>query len=75
MQRPGERIAEAGDNVRDIQVGETAFATISKVNGMFDVNGGHVSPAVTPCSQIWRIPPGVDPVDTSGLVLTQVGYN
>jgi 2-desacetyl-2-hydroxyethyl bacteriochlorophyllide A dehydrogenase len=42
---------------------------------MFYSHGGHVSPAVTHRSQVWRLPVGVDPVAFSGLVLTQVGYN
>lgn len=65
-----------GANVKDIRVGETVFATISKLAGdFFDPNGGHVSPAVTHRSQVWKIPEGLDPVAVSGLVLTQVGYN
>jgi len=42
---------------------------------MFFPTGGHVSPAVTHRSQIWKLPPGVDPLAVSGLVLAQVGYN
>ena len=62
--------------VKDISVGETVFATISKLKGDFFMPfGGHVSPAVTHRSQVWKIPDGVDPVAVSGLVLTQVGYN
>ncbi len=37
--------------------------------------GGHVSPAVAPVDQIWRLPEGLNPITASGLVLTQVGYN
>lgn len=65
-----------GRNITDISVGETVFATMSKLEGDYLMPfGGHVSPAVTPRSQVWKIPPGVDPVAVSGLVLTQVGYN
>jgi len=42
---------------------------------MFSSTGGHISPAVTHHSQVWRLPPEVDPIAVSGLVLTQVGYN
>lgn len=64
-----------GSEVADLRVGETVFATMAKVNGMFASMGGHVSPAVTPAHQIWRIPAGLPPLAVSGLVLTQVGYN
>ncbi len=68
-------VESVGENVTDIEVGETVFATVSKVESMFMPVGGHVSPAVTPRHQVWKIPPGVDPIAVSGLVLTQVGYN
>lgn len=64
-----------GRGVEEISVGEIVFATVSRVEGMFYGSGGHVSPAVTHRSQIWRLPAGLDPVAASGLVLTQVGYN
>lgn len=64
-----------GREVQGIEVGETVFATESRVEGMFFPHGGHISPAVTHCSQIWKIPEHVTPVAVSGLVLTQVGYN
>lgn len=68
-------VAWIGDAVRDLAVGETVFATVSKVDGMFSPRGGHVSPAVTPRDQIWKLPSGADPLAFAGLVLTQVGYN
>ncbi|MEZ4633727.1 MAG: zinc-binding dehydrogenase [Caldilineaceae bacterium] len=64
-----------GDAVTDLAVGETVFAATSKVDGMFSPRGGHVSPAVTPHDQIWKLPDGVDSLAFAGLVLTQVGYN
>ena len=64
-----------GPDVADIAVGETVFAAMGKVEGMFARMGGHVSPSVSPRNQIWKLPPGVDPLAFSGLVLTQVGYN
>jgi 2-desacetyl-2-hydroxyethyl bacteriochlorophyllide A dehydrogenase len=64
-----------GRDVSNLRVGETVFAAMSHVDGMFYGDGGHVSPAVTHRSQIWKLPPGLDPVAASGLVLTQVGYN
>jgi 2-desacetyl-2-hydroxyethyl bacteriochlorophyllide A dehydrogenase len=64
-----------GAEVTDIEVGETVFAALGKVEGMFAPLGGHLSPSVSPREQIWKLPPGVDPLAVSGLVLTQVGYN
>src|SRR5207248_1255845 len=55
--------------------GDRVFATISRVSGMFYSTGGHISPAVTHKSQVWKLPEGVSSVAASGLVLTQVGYN
>jgi bacteriochlorophyllide a dehydrogenase len=64
-----------GDAVHDLSIGETVFAATSKVEGMFSRRGGHLSPAVTPRDQIWKLPAGVDALAFAGLVLTQVGYN
>jgi bacteriochlorophyllide a dehydrogenase len=64
-----------GAAVHDLAVGENVFAATSKVDGMFSPRGGHISPAVTPRDQIWKLPAGVDPLACAGLVLTQVGYN
>jgi bacteriochlorophyllide a dehydrogenase len=64
-----------GDHVTDLAVGETVFAAMGKVEGMFAPMGGQLSPSVSPRSQIWKLPAGVDPLAYSGLVLTQVGYN
>jgi bacteriochlorophyllide a dehydrogenase len=68
-------VERVGEKVTDLTPGETVFATVSRVEGMFYGTGGHVSPAVTHRSQVWRLPEDVDPVAASGLVLTQVGYN
>jgi bacteriochlorophyllide a dehydrogenase len=57
------------------RIGDAVFATVSKVAGMFYDHAGHISPAVTHQSQIYRLPEGADPIDYCGLVLTQVGYN
>lgn len=64
-----------GSSVTDLVVGETVFATVSRVEDMFYRDGGHISPAVTRRSQVWKLPRGLDPVSASGLVLTQVGCN
>lgn len=69
------RISWIGSEVEGFSVGETVFAVVSKINGMFDRHGGHISPSVCAASQVYKLPAGIDPVAFSGLVLTQVGYN
>lgn len=64
-----------GQNVSHLKAGDRVFATVSKIEGMFYSTGGHVSPAVTHHSQVWKFPEHLNPVAVSGLVLTQVGYN
>ena len=64
-----------GEAVRDFAVGDTVFAALGKVEGMFATWGGQVSPSVCPAEQVWKLPAGVDPLAFAGLVLTQVGYN
>jgi len=69
-------IAEwVGSNVDGIQPGDMVFSSVSRVDGMFYQTGGHVSPAITDKSNVWKLPSGLDPVSASGLVLVQVGYN
>ena len=68
-------VESIGADVSHVAVGDAVFATVSGVLGMFYPSGGHVSPAVTHKSQVWKLPPDVDPAAASGLVLTQVGYN
>jgi len=68
-------VTAVGSEVDDIAIGEWVFSAVSWVEGMMGDMGGHISPAVTPRRCIWKLPPEVTPVETSGLVLTQVGYN
>ncbi|MCU6711356.1 hypothetical protein M6D81_21925 [Paenibacillus sp. J5C_2022] len=68
-------VRSIGEQVRHLKPGDRVFASISAVNGMKFDYGGHVSPAVTPASQVWKLPEGADPIAYSGMVLTQVGYN
>lgn len=68
-------VEKVGANVQDLQIGDWVFATVSRVEEMFYDHGGHVSPAVTHKSQVWKLPADCDPLMFSGLVLTQVGYN
>lgn len=64
-----------GSAIDDLAVGETVFATIGRVEGMHHPYGGQVSPSVCPREQVWKLPPGVDPLAYAGMVLAQVGYN
>jgi 2-desacetyl-2-hydroxyethyl bacteriochlorophyllide A dehydrogenase len=68
-------VERVGAGVTELAPGDVVFATVSRVGGMFFDSGGHVSPAVTHQGQVWKLPPGLDAVAASGLVLTQVGYN
>jgi 3-hydroxyethyl bacteriochlorophyllide a dehydrogenase len=68
-------VEQVGSAVTRFSPGDLVFATVSKTPGMFYATGGHISPAITHQSQLWRLPDGVLPVAASGLVLTQVGYN
>ncbi|WP_308638383.1 alcohol dehydrogenase catalytic domain-containing protein [Paenibacillus silvisoli] len=70
------RVIRTGAAVAHVQTGDRVFASISKVNGMYFDFGGHINPAVTDSSQVWKLPEdGPDPIAYAGAVLTQVGYN
>lgn len=65
-----------GSAVTHIKPGDRVFATVSRIEGMFFDFAGHVNPAVTDGSQVWKLPEsGVPPIAYAGAVLTQVGYN
>ncbi|TDF98773.1 hypothetical protein [Paenibacillus piri] len=51
-------ITAAGRNVRDLQAGDQVFAATSRISGMFNLTGGHINPAVTHESQVWKLPAG-----------------
>ena len=64
-----------GDEVDDLEIGETVFATIGMVEGMHHDYAGHVSPSVCPRREVFKLPEGRDPLEFAGLVLAQVGFN
>jgi bacteriochlorophyllide a dehydrogenase len=64
-----------GSAVTDLKKGDAVFVSVSKINGMFEPRAGHISPSVSSRGAVIKLPPGLDPVAYSGLVLTQVGYN
>lgn len=68
-------IESVGAAVTNLTPGQTVFITVSRIQGMFFDYAGHVSPSVVHRSQVWPLPPDIDPLAVSGLVLTQVGYN
>lgn len=70
------RVLSVGGAVQRFAPGDWVFATASRVCGMFDNKfAGHVSPAVCDQRALMPLPPGLDPVAYSGLVLAQVGFN
>jgi 2-desacetyl-2-hydroxyethyl bacteriochlorophyllide A dehydrogenase len=71
----GGVIEHIGSDVRGIEVGDEVFATISHIEGMFFPFAGHVSPAVTHASQVWKLSPGASLLGASGACLAQVGFN
>ncbi|WJH32644.1 alcohol dehydrogenase catalytic domain-containing protein [Paenibacillus sp. CC-CFT747] len=69
-------VQKIGNAVRGLQPGDRVFASISAVDGMAFDTGGHVNPAVTHLSQVWRLPDkGPESLAYAPLVLAQVGYN
>ncbi len=68
-------VETVGSAVTHLAVGDIVFATVSRVSHLFFSTGGHISPAVTHQSQVWKLREGLSPILASGLVLTQVGYN
>ncbi|MCX6944379.1 MAG: zinc-binding dehydrogenase [Opitutales bacterium] len=70
------RVTQVGRAVAGFSVGDWVFASMSKVQGMFDNQfAGHVSPSVCDHRAVQRLPAGADPLAFAGLVLTQVGFN
>ena len=64
-----------GSEVTGLSKGDSVFVSVSAVTGMFEPRGGHISPSVSGAGAVIKLPPGLDPVAYSGLVLTQVGFN
>ena len=69
------RVTWAGPQVPNLTVGDMVFASVSRVSGMYEEWGGHVSPSVVPFPVALKLPTTPDALAFSGLVLTQVGYN
>lgn len=69
------RVVSVGEQVKGFAVGQMVFATVGRVEGLFDGLGGQVARSVYSPEQVIALPNGVDPEAFSGAVLTQVGYN
>ena len=74
-QRAG--VVEAiGAGVSEVQVGERVAATSSLWSGALQPqSGAHVGLANTAVEEVYRLPPNVDTLEASVLVVAQVGYN
>ncbi len=64
-----------GSEVSDLVKGDSVFVSVSNINNMFEPRGGHISPSVSSRGGVIKLPPELDSIAYSGLVLTQVGYN
>jgi 2-desacetyl-2-hydroxyethyl bacteriochlorophyllide A dehydrogenase len=69
------RVEAVGREVEGFREGQWVFVTVSKCLGLASDSAGHIARAPADQSQVYALPEGADPVDYSGLVLTQVGYN
>jgi 2-desacetyl-2-hydroxyethyl bacteriochlorophyllide A dehydrogenase len=72
------RVRSVGADVRGFAAGDFVFASMSRVEGMFDNEfAGHVSPSVCRTSFVHRLPEEAErePEGYCGLVLAQVGFN
>lgn len=69
-------IEAVGRAVSDWKPGDHVMATAGSWQGLVSpVWGAHVAVGNTRTSELYRIPVGVDPIDASGTVVAQVGYN
>lgn len=68
-------VTAVGPQVQGPEEGDWVFCTVG-ASGLAEFPyGGHVRPSVQSQSHVWKLPPGLDAVLVSGLVLTQVAYN
>ncbi len=69
-------IEALGSEVSGWKVGDQVMATSgSWLGDVKPVWGSHVQLGNTRASELYRIPQGADPIDASGAVVAQVGYN
>lgn len=69
-------VEHVGADVTHLKPGQRVACTVSRFEGEYASSwGSHASLAVTHGSQCFPVPEDLDPIDVSGLVLTQVGFN
>src|SRR3954469_25999459 len=69
-------ITAVGDGVDGWRIGERVVATTGAWDGpVAPFWGAHVAEADTAAGELWRLPPEVDPLAASALVVAQVGWN
>ncbi len=68
-------VAEVGREVTGLKKGDWVFCRVGATGLDEFPRGGHLRPSIQGQDQVLKLPPGLDPVLASGLVLTQVGYN
>ncbi len=65
-----------GPGVEGPSPGQRVFASVSRLEGKHSAfAGSHAEYGVTPAGECLPLPDCMDPIEASGLVLTQVGYN
>ncbi|MNH88467.1 putative zinc-type alcohol dehydrogenase-like protein YjmD [compost metagenome] len=68
-------VRSVGAAVIGLKPGDRVFATVSHIKEMHFPFGGHITPAVTPMQEVWKLPEDANLLDYTSAVLTQVGYN
>ncbi|MCA9413907.1 MAG: zinc-binding dehydrogenase [Candidatus Omnitrophica bacterium] len=68
-------VESMGKDVKGFKKGQWVFATITKIEKTHLGFGGHVAVGPSDANEVYALPKGVDPIEYSGLVLTQVGTN
>jgi 2-desacetyl-2-hydroxyethyl bacteriochlorophyllide A dehydrogenase len=69
-------VESAGRDVQGIHEGQWVFATYSKIQRVHLGFGGHIARGPVDAAQLYPLPiDAAEPIDFSGSVLAQVGYN
>ncbi|MBN1672983.1 MAG: zinc-binding dehydrogenase [Kiritimatiellae bacterium] len=68
-------VEQAAENGGQLKPGQWVFVAASRISPPMAAHGGHVAVAVADVESVYPLPAGLDPIEASGLVLTQVGYN
>lgn len=68
-------VRDWGKDVTGLHKGQWVFATKTMTRDTHLGFGGHLAHGPTPAEQVFPLPENEDPIQYSGLVLAQVGYN